>query len=163
MATLRTLRWESIDVCVKSHLFNTSLYGYQDYKVPPTSYPAKIIKFNGCILIHFKIHLVKWLNWSGGCALGRPREGPWFESRVCDCFQPRFLTRFFSPNFHVIHVFRELSFSHLRKGIQADAQRIRSSWNYWKKRVNNFLSSTWTREDVEPHQRLPVESPRTGS
>ncbi len=47
--------------------------------------------------------------------------------------------------------------------IQADAQRIRSSWNYRKKRVQHFLSSTWTREDVEPHQRLRVESPKKGS
>ncbi len=29
-----------------------------------------------------------------GRASGRPREGPGFKSRVCDCFQPRFLTRF---------------------------------------------------------------------
>ncbi len=32
----------------------------------------------------------------------------------------------FSPNFHVIHVFREQFFA-LHKGIQADARRIRSS------------------------------------
>ncbi len=32
-----------------------------------------------------------------------------------------------------------------------------------KKRVQHFLSSAWTREDVEPHQRLRVESPKRGA
>ncbi len=66
-----------------------------------------------------------------------------------------------SPHFHVINVFREWVFA-LRKGIQADAQSIRSSCNFRKKRVQHFLSSTWTREDVETHLRLRVESPKKG-
>ncbi len=88
--------------------------------------------------IYTTTRLVKWLKLSEGRASGRPREGPGFDSRVCDSFQPRSLMRFFLLISTLYTCFGS-SFSHCAR----ESKPMRSAYVQveinWKKRVQTFL------------------------